>query len=379
MSLESPFRVALVGLGYAATHLHLPALAGVPEARVVGGCDLDPARRESVVKTWRIPTFDDVDALLSEVRPEVVVVGTPPRLHAELCQRALAAGAHVICEKPFVSSVAEADKVIAAARAADRRVAVNHEYRQMPIFQAVLQGLASSPATEVRFAQVWQMIDLPQQKESGWRGAMAYRALYEAGVHLLDYTLALFGERPVAVSATMSSGGDTGAGDAIALVTLEFSRGRLAQLTQYRLGKGAPQYFEVRAETARESFRASFGGRARLSVGLHRSTIPHLRVEYGISGLAWREVGARRHFLARNPRNPLVVATRDVFARTLRGFRGSTAVPTSAEAARDVLEVIAACYHAAATGARVRLDTLATTNELVKLGMGEAIHKVISR
>lgn len=367
---SSPFRVALVGLGDVASHLHLPAIAGLSEARLVGACDIDAPRRQSVAGRWNVPTFDDVDAMLAKTRPEVVVVGTPPHLHAEHCQRSLAAGAHVICEKPFASSVAEANQVIEAARAAGRRVAVNHEYRQMPIFQAVLNAVAAPRSPEVRFAQLWQLIDLPQSHESGWRGAMVYRSLYEAGVHLLDYALALFRERPVAVSAVMSSAGSAASMDAAALVTLEFSRGRLAQITQYRLGKGANQYFELRAETARESLRASFGGRARLSVGLYRSTIPHLRIEYGSSGVAWREAGSRRHELARNPRNPLVIATREVFSKTLQAFRDGTDAPTSDEQARDVLEVIAACYLSASSGSRVRLDHAETNAELAQLAMG---------
>ena len=54
--------------------------------------------------------------------------GTPPNSHADYCLRAFAAGAHVICEKPFVSSLAEAEDVLDAARRAGRRVA-NDESR----------------------------------------------------------------------------------------------------------------------------------------------------------------------------------------------------------------------------------------------------------
>lgn len=366
----TPFRVALVGLGDAATHLHLPALTGLPEATIVGACDVDAGRRAGVAKGWRVPTFDDFDTMLARARPEVVIVGTPPHLHAGFCQRALAAGAHVICEKPFVSSVAEADHLIESARRADRQIALNHEFREMPIFRAVLDDLAGPPARDVRFAQAWQIVDLPRWRETGWRGQLVHRGLYEAGVHLVDFLLALFGERPIAVSATLAPGDPrNGGSDGVALLTLEFSRGRLAQLVQYRQGQGAPQYFEVRAETPNESLRASFGGRARLSVGLYRSNRPHLRVELGVSGLAWREVGPRREYLARNPRQPQVVATRSVFAKSFRAFRDGTRPPTTAELGRDGLAVIAACYHASARGARVCLGA-ADAREFTDLAMG---------
>ena len=59
--------------------------------------------------------------------------------------------------------------------------------------------------------------------------------------------------------------------------------------------------------------------------------------------------------LARNPKDPGMVATRYVFEKSIAAFRDGTKPPASAEDGRDVLEVIAACYHSAATGSRVSL------------------------
>ena len=112
-------------------------------------------------------------------------------------------------------------------------------------------------------------------------------------------------------------------------------------MIQNRLCKGETQYFEVRADAERASFRASFGGRARLSAGLFRSTRPHVRVEYGVSGLAWQEQRHERRLLARNPRNPGVAATRRLFEGALAAFSARQEPPVSARSARDVLEVIA--------------------------------------
>src|SRR5215207_612942 len=352
--MTSPFRVAVVGLGNAGHTLHLPALAGMTDVQVVGACDIDAGRRERAATTWKVPVYDDFDDMLARVNANVVIIGTPPDSHASYCLKSFAAGAHVICEKPFVSSLDEADRVIAAADAAGKRIALNHEFREMPIFRAVRDAAAPK---EIVFAQVWQLMDLPPWAEPGWRGQMLQRTLYEAGVHLVDFLMALFGEKPRAVSGTVSTCGvREGETDAVALVTLEFSRRRLAQVVQNRLCKGETQYFEVRAETPTASLRASFGGRALVTAGLHRSTKPHVRFDYGVSGMAWREVGNARTFIARNPKEPGMIATRFIFEKTLAGFSGGGPVPVSGEDARDVLEVIAACYHAAATGQRVVLD-----------------------
>lgn len=367
----APFRVAFVGLGFAACQLHLPALATLPDVALVGACDLDAERRAEVARRWKLPTYDDFDRMLATTRPDVVVVATPPHTHADYCQRSLAAGAHVICEKPFVSSLAEADLVIAAARRAGRSIALNHEFREMPIFRTVLHAASAPSAGAVHFVQVSQYIDLPPAEEAGWRGRLVHRGLYEAGVHLVDYVLAVFGTLPGAVSATLSAGSNQAAPrDAISLVTLEFAAGRLAQLTQYRLAKGEPQYFEARVETDRATLRASFGGRARLSVGLYRSTRPHLRLEFGMSGLAWRETRGGRVYLARNPRQPREAATRDLLAKTLGAFRAGTAPPVSAIDGRNVLKVLAACYHAAASDSRVQLQGLDDRLDLASLAMG---------
>lgn len=364
--MTTPARVALVGLGNAGFTLHLPALSGIPSAQVVGACDLDPGRRERAAQKFGVPTFADFDDMLEQTRPEVVLVGTPPAFHLDYCLRAIASGAHVLCEKPFVASVEEADRVIEAARSAGRRVALNHEFRQMPIFRALIDAADG----EVVFAQVWQLMDLPPWAEPGWRGEMIQRTLYEAGVHLVDFLLALFREKPVAVSATVSTCGvREGDSDAVALATFEFSRGRLAQLVQNRLSKGETQYFEVRADTPTGSLRASFGGRARLTAGLFRSTRPHVRFEFGKAGLAWREVGTRRTLLARNPNNPGMVATRSLIERSLAAFASGSPLPADAEDGRDVLEVIAACYLAASTGCRVRLDGI-DRSELASMRMG---------
>lgn len=319
--------------------------------------DLDEGRRTRAAGRFHVPVFADFDEMLERAKPEVVLIGTPPGSHSDYCLRSIAAGAHVICEKPFVASLAEADAIISAARAAGRRVALNHEFREMPIFKAVIDAAREPDAGGLVFAQVWQLMDLPPWAEPGWRGQMLQRTLYEAGVHLVDFLIALFGERPIRVQATTSTCGvRDGETDAVALVTLEFSRGRLAQIVQNRLCKGETQYFEVRADTSRASLRASFGGRARVSAGLFRGTKPHLRVDYGIAGIAWRETGNTRKLLARNPKDPGMLATRSVIERSLNAFRDGTEPPASAEAGRDVLAVIAAAYRSANTGERVTVD-----------------------
>ena len=365
-------RLAVIGLGNAAETLHLPALRGIPNVTLVGGVDPNEDRRRQMGTKFDVPTFESFDALLAATELEVALVGTPPDSHAAYCLQALDAGAHVICEKPFVTSLAEADQVIAAAEATGRHIALNHPFREMPIFRAVKDAIGSQGVGSLVVAQVWQLMDLPPWQESGWRRDMPMQVLFEAGIHLVDYAMYLFGERPHAVSATMSTCGVKDIdSDAVTAATLEFSGGRVAQVWQNRFCKGETQFFEVRADCQEASLRASYGGRVRLSAGLHRSTRPHLRFEYGMSGLAWRENGHRRSMIARNPKDPPMLATRTVLANTVRAFAEGTEPPASAQVGRDGLEVLAGLYHAARTGQRINLDDTAALVD-VQIGVPPA-------
>src|SRR5919198_1799125 len=191
-------RFGFVGLGRAARMFHLPALKQVAGATVVGGADASEEQRSSWASETGSPAFATFDELLERTSPEVVVVATPPDSHADLCLRAIEGGAHVYCEKPFVESVAEADRVIAAADAAGRRVAVNHEFREKPIFKSVREEIASERYGRLVFCQIWQLMELaPWDEPTAWRAAMANRTLFEGGVHLVDLLLTFFGEQPL--------------------------------------------------------------------------------------------------------------------------------------------------------------------------------------
>ena len=103
-------RVGIVGLGWAAVSFHAPALKQIQSVQLVGGADSAADRRDAWQKATGTTAFGSLDELLENGSLDVLVVATPPNSHAELCLRALDAGAHVLCEKPFVSTIAEADR-----------------------------------------------------------------------------------------------------------------------------------------------------------------------------------------------------------------------------------------------------------------------------
>jgi predicted dehydrogenase len=271
--------------------------------------------------------------------------------------RALENGAHVICEKPFTMTVEEADHVLAAAAMAGRQVAVNHEFREKPIFKVLRDKVEAGEFGRLVFAQVWQLMNMPPwQEKTAWRAAMANRTLLEGGVHLVDLVLQLFGELPEAVYARHSAGFHTQQdADPVQLVTMEFGDGRLAQITIDRLCKAATSYLEVRADCEHASLRASLGGRAAVQIGKKRAQSAGLRVDLGLGGLAWVEQGLRRRTLARASRRVYVDATAALFRRIVAALEKGEEPPSNGREARDALVVIEAAYESAATGTRIEL------------------------
>jgi predicted dehydrogenase len=366
-------RIAVAGLGNAAGMLHLPAIAGIGTVELAGGCDPREEARSAAATRWKIPVFETHGELLAATSPDILVVVTPPSSHRAVAIAGFESGANVICEKPMAGTLGDADAMIAAATSSGRKLALNHEFRVMPAYKAVLDAVRADAAKGAgpSVVQAWQLMDLPPWKEKGWRSTLMGGVLFEAGIHLIDYVMALFGECPLAVTAIASSCGERDEeSDAVASITMEFPGGRIAQVLQHRLCRGETQYFEVRADTRSASYRVSYGGRARLTAGLLRSRTPHLRFETGKSGLAWREEGDRRFRLAANPGNAPMLATRQLIVATIEAFTAGTRPPATAQDGRDVLAVIAACYRSAAIGARVRLDELSASTADMELADG---------
>jgi predicted dehydrogenase len=350
-------RLGFAGLGWAARGFHVPALRELPNVEIVGGFDNSLEQRASWERETGHPAYTSLDELLEKGRPEVLSIATPPAAHYELLLSALGAGLHVFCEKPFVETLEQADRVLTTAAERGVQIAVNHEFREKPIFKAIKDKIDSGEVGRLVFCQIWQLMDLPPWEEHvAWRAEMPNRTLFEGGVHLVDLLLTYFDELPEAVFASHSSGYHERDADAIHLVTFEFPDGRLAQLTIDRLCPSGTRYAEVRADCERASLRASHGGRAVAQIGKKRAESSGLRVDYATGGLAWMERGLRRKTLARDPRNSGVYGTGKLLQKVVAAFEEGREPPSSGREARQALAVIEAAYRSAETGDRVRLD-----------------------
>ena len=113
-------------------------------------------------------------------------------------------------------------------------------------------------------------------------------------------------------------------------VMLEFSGGRLAQITIDRLCRAGTRYVELHADCEEASLRASHGGRVLLQMGMKRAERPGIRLLYGLGGVAWAEKGLSRKKLTRDPRgDPGVAATVTLFREIVTALRSGREPPSS--------------------------------------------------
>jgi predicted dehydrogenase/nucleoside-diphosphate-sugar epimerase len=139
-----PLRVAFIGAGQMAHH-HLRAMRGASDT-VVGVHDRAAAQAEAFAAAAGTRAFPSIDALMTEARPDVAHVCTPPGAHFEAAHAALEGGAHVYVEKPFALTVRDARALLDLARERDLIACAGHQLLRDPAFEALIaRGAALGP------------------------------------------------------------------------------------------------------------------------------------------------------------------------------------------------------------------------------------------
>jgi predicted dehydrogenase len=124
----TPVRAAVLGTGRIAVQ-HLSCLRRLPDVDVVAVCDLSPGRAQAAAERFHVPAwYVDHRRLLERHAPDVVHVTTPPASHVELALDSLAAGAHVFVEKPAAPALPDVERLLEAARDADRDLVESYTY-----------------------------------------------------------------------------------------------------------------------------------------------------------------------------------------------------------------------------------------------------------
>ena len=191
-------RVGIVGAGIGAEHFQAYlALADRFEVRYM--CDLDDARAAQAVSGRKAVTITrNLDQILADPEIDLVDICLPPHLHLSACSAALQAGKDVICEKPLVASLAEADQLADMMQQTGRQVFPVFQYRYgagaAKLQKLMAAGLAGTPLvgsleTHWHRDEAYYAVD--------WRGSWAGErggAILGHAIHIHDWLSFAFGE-----------------------------------------------------------------------------------------------------------------------------------------------------------------------------------------
>lgn len=195
---EAPLKFALVGLGRAARH-HLMALRVQQKkgrAELIAVADANQAAADKALHTHAkayfrdVPIYASLGEILEHCQPDVVAITTPSGSHKTLAMEALAAGCHLLVEKPIAMSSEDAREICEAAEKAGKRVALGHVYRYFPLVDQVQHDLKNGRFGRIYYGtvQVRWGHDQAYYDSAPWRGTRAADGgvVMNQSVHALD-------------------------------------------------------------------------------------------------------------------------------------------------------------------------------------------------
>jgi predicted dehydrogenase len=309
-------------------HSHAAAYHAVPATTVAAVCDVVPAALDNYRATWgEVSAYTDYRQLLARERLDLLSIVTPDHLHADIFVAACEAGVRgIFCEKPVATTLADADRMIAAATRSGVKVVVNHTRRFDPFYRQakwLLEEGAIGPLRRV----VGTM---------GGERAMLFRN----GTHLID-TIAYFVDAPPAWLIAEFDDADAGYGpvyrgsggrdpqtDPGASAYLHFQNGVRAC---YNGSKGTATNFEIDLQ----------GERGRLRIG---NQVAELSTVVAGGGLATQPLP-----LSADLRAGMVVAVEELIGLIEGDGDGVAAL----HAARATLDILLAIMASAASGEKV--------------------------
>lgn len=335
-------RVAIVGAGIGAQHL--AGYRALPSRYTVRTfCDLDTDRARRVVgEDDGVTVTDDLEAVLADPEIDLVDVCLPPHLHFPISEKVLMAGKHVVCEKPLVRSLAEADALIAVAQTTGRRVFPVFQYRYgkgtAQLRALIDAGLAGKPFV-ASLETHWNRD--PDYYAVPWRGTWAGEsggAVLGHAIHNHDLLCSVFGPITELSASTATRVNAIEVEDCGAILMV------------HENGALSTSSITLGAATDTTRLRFTFEGLTAES-----GTAPYAPAEGGWS------------FTARAPRDQAAID--DVLARlpvALAGYAGFFDAIADAlegrggrevtlEDGRQSIELVTAVYDAARTGRRVSL------------------------
>jgi predicted dehydrogenase len=330
-AVTSELTVGLLGAGLIAG-VHAYAYRESPGVRLLAVADPVPGKAEGIAEAHGARVVAGLDELLA-LGVDVVDVCTPPGHHARAVMAALAAGRHVICEKPLTRTLIEARRVVAAAETAPGLLMVGHVTRFEPDHREARELVASGAIGEVRQLFHSATSDLPGWSEAGWLAdqTLSGGPLLDQAVHSFDFARWVVGSPAVRVHCMAA---DSGAGPATyALSTVRYENGAIAHV-ECSWAHPAARGFKLAAEIVGTGGRLTWSNSEQMGGVLHP----------GDGATEWWDVLADRGF------------TREL-ATFFEAVRAGGPSPVPATEAMEALRTALAAVESARTGHTVDLTT----------------------
>jgi predicted dehydrogenase len=201
-SPQSPVRIGILGAARIVPSALIAPAKWVPEVRVAAIAARDPARAKAFAAQHNIPrvhaTYDD---LLADPEIDAVFNPLPNSLHCPWTIRALEAGKHVLCEKPFAANAAEAEQMAAAAERTGLVLMEAFHYRYHPLAARMIEIATNGTLGRVKHIETNMCVPLPLPGNIRYRYDLAGGATMDTGAYGVHMLRHLAGAEPTVTHA----------------------------------------------------------------------------------------------------------------------------------------------------------------------------------
>ncbi len=192
--MNQPLRVGVIGVGNMGLN-HARVYSELENVQLCAVADASWERAQAVAARFGARPYADYRAMLAAQALNAVTIATPTRAHLAVALDALAAGAHILVEKPLAATVAEAEQIVAAAQRAQRTLAVGHIERFNPAVRELKRLLDANALGAISTVIARRVGIMPPQVQDA-------NVILDLAVHDIDILNYLFDAMPTFVQAT---------------------------------------------------------------------------------------------------------------------------------------------------------------------------------
>lgn len=333
----------IIGCGRIAPR-HAESISESERSVLTAVSDIIKSRAQHLAEKYKAKVYPDYHDLLNDPEVEIVNICTPSGMHASMAIEALQSGKHVIVEKPMAMNMVDADRMIAAARLANRKLCIVLQNRYNPPMQDFYRAVHEGKIGKVFLANVTVRWYRPQEYyEDEWHGTrdMDGGVLMNQSIHHIDALQWLMGEPVGSVFAYADTLAHRMETEDVGVAVVRFANGALASI------EGSTVTFPQNLEAS----VAFFGEKGSLKVG---GTALNRKIFWKIAG----ELEHEKELLTRETIDPPSIygaSHRHVIEDMIDAINENREPQTNGGEGRKSLVLVTAMYESTRTGKPVSI------------------------